>query len=187
MIEYIEDIKRASRKAAYDWPNCLTADDVTQELAMRLIEAPGAVERMRAVTDGERYKTLCFWANQIQSKERDALAVFNGRYKYSLDDIRDLLESGVLVDCDITPPSSWNTSDTPNGASYDMDPVTTAIAGQQDLFNGLKKLVYTNGDYYDIIMKRYVQGASLEPTERKRLGRAIEKLTTLMNRSKYSD
>lgn len=93
---------RAAARAAVDWSGVIEADDLEQEIYLKLLELSD-----RALSDvadhviyGDRsaFKFLRdTLAPQIAAEYRDDYELFTGNYYYSGEEVRRLLTDGVLV------------------------------------------------------------------------------------------
>jgi hypothetical protein len=122
--------------------------------------------------------------HQIASKERADYDVFSGNFRYSVDEVRGLLEGRVLHQSNPALGSNWSIAeDFIKGGEFE-DAVLTKLSSETDLLRGMQRLVKLNYPYAEIIGRRYLTDESLaEAVDRMRLMRALTALTTQMNRS----
>lgn len=150
--------REAGRKVAWKWPEAIEAEDIAQDILVRVLESPGTLERLREVEYGDLLKALTTYGNQIASKELDSYRVFTGQVFYSTGHVRYLLENDVL-----------------NGNAGSSEDRVDVQRGLEDLPHG----------QYASIMARYFGGGEAEtPAERKQLQRSVDALTANMNRSR---
>jgi hypothetical protein len=167
-MDYIEkvlpDMKSAAARVARKWSQVTSEEDLFQDLVVHFLEAPGSLEKLAELPANKRLARLVAIGHERASKSRDDLEVFSGQFNYSVDEVRKLAERGAALDL----------VDGYNGASVDFQ----ASLGE------LKK---KNRDYWSVVVERYVNGTKFdrESNEAKYvLPRAMESLTTLMNRAR---
>lgn len=96
-VDLAEEIRRAARSTAAQWPGVIDADDVEQQTWMRLLEAPTYRNDLEKMDEGERKNALHWIGHQIALGERDDYDLFAGQWHYSTNEVRQLLGEGVLT------------------------------------------------------------------------------------------
>lgn len=163
-MEYIEvvlpDIAKAAGAVARKWPTVTSQEDMYQDLVVHFLETPGSLENLAQLPSPDRVKILTRIGHEKASGHRDSLDQFSGQFNYSVDEVRKLAERGAAL----------QTVDRFEGASVDFQ-ASLAV---------LKK---RNRDYWSVIIDRYVNGGT-DRAQKDVLSRAMESLTTLMNRAR---
>lgn len=164
--EIMTELTKAARTVAYKWPSVTTEDDMLQDLSARLLESQGSIAKLVQMSPTERLSSLIRIGNQIASAERDDFETFSGQYRYSVDEVRSLLEAGAL-----------NYFDTPR--------FTPTMS---DLVEAFDSLAIKNVDQINALANRYINGVvpNKNSSERKALNRAVEALTREMNRGRMN-
>lgn len=187
---WLEDIRRVSRKAARDWPGVVEAEDVAQEVLVKVLEAPATQRDLAEMGTSSRYQTLHKIAQRIASQERDDYDRFSGRFRYSVDEVRSLLETaGDPERSELG--SSWSTGDyTRYGGMHSDASVGSALRNiglsnaQQQLASAMAELKVSNERQHDALVSRFVYG-NVPPHEdgatRKVIERALISVTNKMN------
>ena len=158
-----EDIDKASRSVEYQWPGIIDADDAAQAIWEHILEAPGTQRDLMQMTPTARYRTISKIGHRIASQERTDYDHFTGNYKYSVDEVRKLLEEFM-----------------PDGPEVPATSVAQS-ASKLDLERSLFRLPER---YFDLIVRRYGEGeTSLGGADREALSQAVANLTSLMNSS----
>lgn len=153
-------VRVAARRTAQYWPETVAADDVEQDLWVRLLE--GSADALTELANSPRAgvtSALHKMGMQVAAHERDDYELFSGNYHYSGDEVRALLSEGVLT---ITE------SDT--------------VAEKTDLLEALPNIPDAQRA---VLTRRYVEGVRFErgSADEKTLQRAVRTLTSEMNRS----
>ena len=163
-IEELADlIGKAAKTVAYQWPTVVDEDDLQQDIYINLLESPGSVDKLLDDFEAkDRLNAIIAIGHKIASKERLDYEVFSGNFRYSVNEVKKLLEKQTFKDAKLG---------------------RTATSG--DLLAGMDRLQETAPQYAEIIHRKYVQGENVSAVdaERKRAERAVEALTTEMNRS----
>ena len=73
----VPSIRKAAINAAIEWPD-VTADDVEQEVWIRLLEAPGVTERLEEFEPAAASRFLFKVAKQVASKEKQKARISRG-------------------------------------------------------------------------------------------------------------
>lgn len=191
ITDWMFDIQKVAKKAASDWPGVIEQEDLVQEVFLHIIESPKTQSDLADMDSNARYRTLHKIAQRISSEARTELDQFTGSFKYSVDEVRGLLESaadnGV---CTIG--SSWSTGDFIRSGSSDHSDPTAAAAlihlsvseAQKRLGEALDGLQAGNPRQYDALIKRFGEGEVPvweDGATRKLIDRALVSLTTRMN------
>ena len=185
IMDLSKEVTKAAKSVTYQWPGIVEADDLEQDIYMKLLETPNSVEKLlNDFDDKQRLNAIIQIGHQIASKERADYDVFSGNFRYSVDEVRRLLENRALHHEDPSLGSNWTISeDYVKGGEFE-DAVLTKLASETDLRNGMKRLRKANPGYADMIQRRYFTGESIvEGSDRTRLSRALTALATQMNRS----
>ena len=156
-----EMIRAAARRVAAQWPTVVERDDLHQDIWVHLLERPGALNRIFEEQDDKvRQAFLIKLGHQIASEEQIAYERFSGNSLYSVMQVRGLLERKV-----------WKFKD-------------KVSAEKMDLMEALKLLAQKNSAYYAEIVNRFEHDIipDRQSNERRKLDRAVEVLTELMNR-----
>ncbi len=188
------DIRNAARSVAQDWPGVTTADDLAQEVWVKISRLTTLRQQSLIALDPKlRASQLRKWCRQAASEERDRYEVMTGNYQYGTDEVREMLENGWLT---INPSAEYTTNGGRKASFYDAETDSYQITNipdvletevtdaHTDLLMGFSRLKKRNEAYYNAIGLRYV--GALVPngsTGRMRLSRAVDALTQEMNRS----
>lgn len=165
VVERIEEIEKlaqgAARRVAGSWPEAVEPDDLTQAIILRLLESPGAFDRIFEEDEPTRKAFLIKVGHQVASKLFQDYEQFSGNYTYDTAAVRGLLDRDALV--------------------TDQDRFTPEIA---DLREGLKNLKELGSNYYADIINRFIHDHPDTYTNsgKVRVNRAVEALTAQMNR-----
>ncbi|QGH78057.1 RNA polymerase sigma factor [Mycobacterium phage LoneWolf] len=154
-------IEKAARSVAHQWPGVVEEDDVVQMIAERLWEHQGSLLKVAAMEDRAQYRAVVGMGHQLASIERTDYDHYKGSYKYSVGDVKDLLNRNVLT--------------------QDVEGFTDAVI---DLMEGLGAMIAKTPQYVDSITARYADG-QVPPrgAAQKRLVDALTALTNSMNAS----
>ena len=160
--EILATTKSVCRHTAQRWPKSVTADDIEQMVLEALMGNEYAAA-VRAAAEGDkdrRWMVLRKLANQIAAQERRDYEQFSGNFYYSVDEVRELLEDGILTDTN--------------------DPDRNVEEGI-DLLEALTNLQARESPYVDVILERYTAEEPDVPGYK--VSRALTALTDLMNDS----
>lgn len=157
-----EEIEKAANIVAQRWPEVIEADDVAQDIGVKLLESPMTTRELMAKKPQDRINILVGLGNREASRALDDYDRFTGRIYYSTDDVRGLLKKGQLAGAEPTTESE-----------------------RLDLENGFASLAKSNPRYAQLLWSEFVNEDLDKETGhiRKELTRAIDALTRLMNRS----
>jgi len=185
-----KEIKKVARRAELEWPGVAEADDIEQEVYLHILERPGTQRDLAEMDDLSRYRTLHKIAQRIASNERTKLDRFHGNFKFSVDEVRSLLES--LRDPEKAElGSSWSDQEyTASGGGHSDPTANMALENvrvsesQKQLGAALEGLKSSNRRQYDALVKRFVYGIVPEGDSYDTfmlIKRAVESVTKRMN------
>lgn len=156
----------AARATQDEWPGVVEADDVEQDIWVRLLESPGSAERLADMNDRDRKVSLNKIGRQLAIEERSSYEWFSAQVHYSTDDVREMLEAGALVNEGF------------NGEDERMDFGEAVISLRE-----------ANPIFVSALWDRYEETEETRTfdldssTNRDRIARAVRKLTNYMNGS----
>ena len=157
-------VRSAARRTAGYWPGTIDADDVEQEIWVRVLELSGdSLARLHGSPDAGVHSTLNMIGMQVASRYRDDYELFSGNYRYSGDEVRELLESGCLV----------------------FDDELTATE-RVDMSTAMQRLEETSPQYATALVRRYIDDV-YERADKDTLSYAVRALTREMNRNHKKD
>lgn len=161
LIRFDKDIQFIARAVAFEWPKATTEEDLAQEMYIRLAETPASVGKLKELDRRSRLGWLKRIAEQIASIERTDYDYFSGNYCYSSKEVLRALENGAL-----------------RQQPTKVNPITV------DIHIAFSRLPEAKRK---ILEDRYIHNkpAGDNPSERKKVQRARDALTELMNRSGY--
>lgn len=168
-MEYIEVVlpamEAAAGRVAKKWPNTTSKEDLYQDLVVHFLESPGSLEALAQLPPDKRLARLVAIGHERAAAARDDMEVFSGQFSYSVDEVRKLAERGAVLQ---------------RVKDYDAPSI--------DLQESMVLLKKRNRDYWSAITERYVNEETNadNPAARMVLQRALESLTTLMNRARAS-
>lgn len=188
--EWMGEIQKAAKKAAVDWPGVVEAEDMAQDIVLHILERPGTQQDLAGMDDTNRYRTIHKIAQRIASQERTDFELFTGDFRYSVDEVRSLLEGAGDPETGAVG-SSWSVGAQPGSSGGHSDPTGgTAIRNigvsdtRKRLSEALTSLRIANERQYTALVQRFVDG---ETPDRKDtaafmvIERALTSLTTRMN------
>lgn len=154
-------IKRAAKSVEFQWPNLLESGDIEQEILLRLFESPGSAVKIHAMDDRARYRAIVGIGHQVASRERIDYDHYKGSYRYSVGEVKKLLNRGVL--------------------NQGVDGFNDAVI---DLMEALESLVDGTPQYVEAVVSRYADDQLPTSTrERDALHRGLTALADAMNKS----
>lgn len=161
--ELDREITKASISVTHNWPGVIQADDLAQELWLKILESPRYQDQMETSDPALRMEFLRRLGMQITGKEVSSYELFCGNVYYSTDHVRSLLESGLLTI-----------------SRRDLGEMKETLTDFIDLHDALEDL---GTDYARVVWKNYVEGSYNKntSTSRSKLSRAVVSLTDLMN------
>lgn len=162
-------IQRAAKSVALQWPGVVDADDVYQDIWLRLVESEGSVEKILGMDGRAQYRAIVGIGHQLASGERSDLDHFKGSYSYSVYEVKDLLKMGILLE----------------------DPPPSFRAERVDLVEALAALEKKTPQYAESVIDRYFHSKVPDQgTAAQRLSNALTSLTDEMNkvaRTRFSE
>lgn len=163
-----KDIAKAAKLVALDWSGVIEADDIQQELWVRVLESE---KTLNAITNAEsalRVDLLKRMGVQVASKYANDYEVFSGNIFYSSAHARRVLESGLLT--------------ATRQDLAEMDETLTEFLDLHEAFDALKRI---NQEQAQAIWADFVESSYDKSTSAKRekLRRAVNHLTDLMNQA----
>jgi hypothetical protein len=183
VLDLSKEIGKAAKTVSFAWPGVVEADDIEQDIYLHLLERPGSLEKLLTFDDKGKLNALIQIGHQIAKQERIDYEVFSGNFRYSVDEVRNILEDRGLHGDDPALKSSWSVAeDFTTGGEFE-DAVLNKSAQETDLVRAMERLSRNNPHHTDLINRRYLAGESLNDADRKELYRALTALTTEMNRS----
>jgi hypothetical protein len=164
--EFYDAVETAARGSARKWPT-LDWEDVRQDVWVYLME--NAPEMEKLLKEEDPSTQLRRISGQRAAMAADVYEFFSGQYEYGTDEVRVLLEMGLITNRE-----------------------AATLTESTDLSTGMLMLQAKNLSQFDAIVDRYVHGIpSPDKTAAKVVERAVDGLTVLMNRvntsSRYTD
>lgn len=160
--EFYDAVETAARGSARKWPT-LDWEDVRQDVWVYLMERPNQLEKLAEEEDPSTQ--LRKIAGQQAAMSADVYEFFSGQYEYGTDEVRALLEMGLITNQE-----------------------AATLTESTDLSTGMLMLQGKNQNQFNNIVDRFVHGIMVDTKE---TTRAIDSLTVLMNRvntsSRYTD
>jgi len=156
--EFYDAVETAARGSARKWPT-LDWEDVRQDVWVYLLERPNQLDQL--VGEEDPSTQLRKIAGQQAAMAADVYEFFSGQYEYGTDEVRTLLEMGLITNRE-----------------------AATLTESTDLSTGMLMLKSSNKKMFDVVVNKYVHG--IEPNRRADTSDAIDKLTVLMNRANTS-
>ncbi|WP_157931035.1 hypothetical protein [Mycobacteroides abscessus] len=180
-----KDIKKVAKNVEFQWPGLITKDDAEQEIWVHIMESPKTSDDLEAMDSDSRYRTIHKIGHRIASDYRADYDHFTGNFRYSVDEVKKLLESGAMEVVEHSIASGWSDSEFVSGGTEFEDKVLLTVSQETDLKNGLEVLRAESQQYYEILSRKYLLGENVTQTgaEHTRLSRAYSALATAMNSS----
>lgn len=169
LVNLMPVIKRAAKSVAFQWPGVIEADDVEQGIHLRLLESPGSVSKIYEMEDRAQYRAIVGIGHQLASQERADYDYYKGSYRYSVVEVRKLLNDGALLE----PPEGFNEA-------------------MVDLELALAELRDEKPQYWDALLSRYQDGKSTtgdkayEDALRRGLTALVDEMNAL-NRRRFAE
>ena len=156
----LSTLKSVSRHTAHRWPKSITFDDIEQLVLEFLMDHSKRNVLKEAVSEDKdrRWMVLRKLANQVASQERRDYEQFSGNFYYSVDEVKSLLEDGILT-----------------GDSDDH------VEEGVDLLEAMITLQKRESPYVDVILDRF--GNFDKSVHHVKVNRALTALTDMMNDS----
>lgn len=161
-------IEKASHSIALEWPGVIEADDLQQELWVKILESPKYMDQLISADPALRMDLLKRLAWQIAGQYVNDYELFSGNTFYGTDHVRNLLTAGILVIA--------------REDLAEMKETLTEFMDSQEAFEALKN---RTPRYSEIIWEAYVTETlnQTSASTRKTLSRAVYALTDLMNQA----
>ena len=174
-------ITKAATAAAREWPD-VSADDVEQDVWMRLLESPGAVESLDEFTDLGASRFLYRMAKQVAAKDLQRTRISKGDFKYSTGEVKRRLEQGALSCLGAGEMGSWAADEESSGTGNGYTDTTGATASfMVDLTGALKALKERNERYFNLIVAQFLLNEGFNNADEVASRKALKALTNLMN------
>lgn len=180
-----KEIHKAAQSVSYQWPGVVQAEDLEQDIYVRLLETPGSVEQLISEFDDKsRLNAIIKIGHQIAAQERTDYEVFSGNFRYSVNEVKRLLEDRALHNENPELSSNWSVSeDFIKGGEFE-DAVLNKSSSETDLRRGMERLRSDNPNYANVLMRKYFSDEAITTgADITRVSRALTALTTEMNRS----
>jgi DNA-directed RNA polymerase specialized sigma24 family protein len=168
--------RRAAKQVAATYGGMLSADDIEQDVMMKMLECPGVMKESLKLPDASTWKLVFKMAGQVSVQHQEDYKRFTGIHHYSTWDVRRLLQKGVFVDeeKDSIHEASEQTIRTGRRSKKDYAEYI-GVDDKLDIQYGLKKLT---PQQRETLIARYVLD---ERPHHEGVSRAIESLTRHMN------
>ncbi|MGW3992190.1 hypothetical protein ACWEF6_01760 [Amycolatopsis sp. NPDC004772] len=156
--DLIPEVEKAARSATRSWTGALDAEDIVNDVWVKIYEAPKTLPALLSYEADQRGKVLRAIARQCAGSEMSDRELFSANVSYSTDDVRRILAKG-------------GAGDTPGTTTHiewvDVQAALTAISPW----------------YAEVIFAHYVAGDYVEPPGDKgtTLTRARDALAAAMN------
>lgn len=160
--ELYNRVRAAAKSVAFRWPGVANADDLEQEMWLRLLETSSYFARLKAMSGSEQDRALKGIGHQLASQEREDYAHFTGNFHYSTRDVRRLL------------------ADWAEGLTGDADPGGMSHSEQADLSEGLAQLADRQPGRYAVVVAEFVKREPVHSSAVE-LMRSVDSLTQHMN------
>lgn len=158
-----DKVRAAAKAVAFRWPGVVEADDLEQEIWIRLLESPSYTTTLQAFTPDGQDRALKGIGHQLASQEREDYARFTGNFHYSTRDVRRML------------------ADYASGAGDSInEPGTLTHSEQIDLTEGLAELADRYPEKYAVVVAQYFKGAPIHE-HKMALQRAVDTLASIVN------
>lgn len=98
-LDKIEDaVRRAAKSVAHQWPGVVENDDIEQMIWLKLLEEPNTVKTAVELDKKAMDRFVTRIGHQLASQERTDYDYYKGSYRYSLKEVKDLLDQGILTE-----------------------------------------------------------------------------------------
>lgn len=158
--EILATTKSVCRHTAQRWPKSVTFEDI-QQMVLEELMGVDQLSTLRAAVSGDsdqRWMVLRKLANRIAARERRDYEQFSGNFYYSVGEVRELLEEGILT-------------------GDDDGKVEEGV----DLLEAMITLQKRESPYVEILLDYFVEHAT--GIRKQRVFKALTALTDLMNDS----
>ena len=160
-------IQKAAITVSYSWPGAIEADDLQQELWVKILESPKYMDQMVTSDPALRMELLKRLGMQIAGRYVNDYELFSGNAFYGTVHVRNLLDAGLLTIA--------------RADLADMKETLTEFLDLHEAFDVMKR---SSREYAEIIWNVYANGDSPETgADKRRAQRAVRSLTDLMNQA----
>jgi len=165
VLQYEDCVKEAAKSVANQWTH-VEAEDLVQNIWVRLLESPGTVDLLRDVDSGAVRPLLIRVARQIAAEDHH--------------------KQQVAQEDSITS-SKWGQTAVRKTGIADSTFLTASAF--TDIVDGMVELrKRPSSRYFDLIVRKYVLGDEIKPgPDRNAVSRGLKSLTTIMNRKRKQD
>lgn len=151
--DFYRAVERAARNTAEKWP-LEEWEDLSQDIWVRLLEKPNTLEKcLEADNPAPMLSRIC---GQIAAENQLKRNLFQGKNPYNPVQVRSMLDAGILKNYSVA-----------------------TVSESHDFSYGMLDLKKANDAYFQTIIQKYKKDQ--EVTDTKKVTRAIDKLTDLMN------
>lgn len=180
-----EHIERASRHMMIEWPEVVDSwQDIASEIVIRLVEKKYATVVLDMDPKARR-SVLAKIGQQLASEMRSDFEVFNGNFKYSTNEVRKFLEDGA-IESSLDQGAFSNVASDWLAVAADEAGMGREVFGKQvaiEPFDIRATFPLLDEHHRKILVRRFVYLEQLGDTDRKRVERAVDALTQMMNRA----
>lgn len=177
VLKLAPSIKAAARTVSFQWPGVMNADEIEQQLYVKLLESPGTVLKVLAFESKVVDRFITRMGHQIASQERTDYSHYKGAYNYSAHEVKKLLKSGGLKE------QSIQAQTFEEKVSAGKEPTTQIPVQVTDLRAALVRVSEKNEPYASAIINRFrLDEYPANKSEENALSRGIEALVNEMNR-----
>jgi len=179
--KYGESIRKAAVNASFEWKD-VSADDIEQDMWIRLLEAPGAVDTLDTFEPDVARKFLFQMAKQVAAKDKQRTRISKGDFNYSTGEVRRRLDQGALSSLGAGEMGSWAADEESSGTGNGYTDTSGATASfMVDLTGSLQALKLKNERYFNLIVAKYLLQEGFNHADDMAATRALKSLTNLMN------
>lgn len=177
-------VVREARLASARWNNMTEADDIEQDLWLWIMESPSIQKYLGSANDKQLKSALGQKADSICAQGNLDYDHFSGQYTYTPAEVRELL--ATYFGSDVSQISAEVMALAEEELSQAM--ISNILGGyitpdeKIDIELALAVLEESHPKYYILLTEVYAAG--IEPEDRKVKTRAVDKLTTIMNRKR---
>lgn len=174
--DYMGVTNRVARSVSRRYPN-IQKDEIRNELVATVMEEWEYFEKQDP-DSAKIWKSLYKRARRTAGSIRRGHLAVHAQYDYLPDDIREILSTVFRVEdhADTYVPRDARAVD----PAEPREQVAVEIAADVAM-----AIEYLDAAERTLLERRYVKDESLEPTDRKRLQRTIDKLTKILNTYKF--
>lgn len=185
LYEYIhEDVAREARLASNKWNGIMDADDVEQELWVYILESPSVQKYLLEAEPAQLSKALSIKASHLCSQERLDIDHATGNWNYNPAEVRELLNAYWGSDVHNVSQAVMSLAQENLSPTMIQNITGGTIAPDEriDLEQALEQLEETHPQHFFVLQEAYYAG--IEPSHHVMKVRAVEQLTTTMNRTR---